>query len=163
MFSLKPPKTRYTSLEDVGKFEMIWNVSIALIPIFTLLIAIHLYFHDASWKTSLGAGLTAVLNVLVLYRIRKYKVIGALSVILGILICQASIFIINDSHLIADVMWCILIAFFTYFLFGSYIGTLVLMFNLTGMVIFLMNGSTHDILSKGFDIQNVDLRMVINA
>ena len=163
MIKLAPPKTNYTSLVEEGKFNMLWNVSLALVPIFLFLLGIHIYFQDNSWVTSLSAVSLAGTNLIVLRVTRKYKFVGAWSVILSIVICQASIFIVNDSHLVSDTMWCILVSFFTFFLFGVWIGTFVLLFNLMGLIVFLLNGSTHDVLNKGISIEEVDVRMVVNV
>ena len=163
MISFRPPQTKYDSLVEVGKFNMMWNVSLVLVPIFLVLVGIHVFFQDSSWTTSFAGAMVACLNLAVLQWKRKYVIVGIWSVLMGILICQSSIFIINDSHLIADTMWCILIGFFTFFLFGVWVGTFVLLFNLSGMLIFLLNGSSHDILNKGISVKEVDVRMVVNV
>ena len=163
MLSIKPPKTNYESFDDVGKFNMIWNVSAVLVLVFFLLAVLHVIMGDPSWISS-GLGLTvALINVLVLYKTRKYKLIGITSVIFGTLICQVAIFIIADSRLIADTMWCILVGFFAFFMLGTLLGTITLLTNLAGLVIFLLNGSSHDILSKGISIEEADYKMAINV
>jgi two-component sensor histidine kinase len=60
-------------------------------------------------------------------------------------------------------MWCILSAFFTYFIFNAWLGTFVLLLNLAGLTIFLLNGSSNDVLNKGISIEEVDVRMVVNV
>jgi two-component sensor histidine kinase len=158
-----PPKTNYSGYEDIGKFNMLWIVSLILVPIFVVLLFIHTVFGDPSWITSLFAMLVGIGNLIVLRHYRKYKLIGFLSIVFGIAICQSVIFIVQDSHLISDVMWCILVAFFTFFLFGSISGTIVLLFNLSGLVIYLLNASSNEVLAKGVEIENVDYKMVINV
>ena len=125
-----PPAASYTSLIEVGKYNLIWNVSLVLIPVFLVLFTIHLAFGDVSWLTSLCALAVCFVNIYILQRTRKYVFVGWFSVLLGILICQIAIFIVQDSRLLADAMWCILIAFFTFFLFGNLAGLIVLLFNL---------------------------------
>lgn len=142
---------------------MIWNVSVILIPVFTFLLGIHIFFNDDSVVSSGAALFVAILNIGILVKTRKYLVVGVISVLLGTVICQGAIFIINDSHLISDTMWCVLVGFFSFFLFGVRVGVFVLLLNLTGLLIFLMNGSTTDILEKGISIDEVDSRMVINV
>lgn len=160
---LKAPITEYKSIDDIGKFDMIWNVSSILAPIFFLLLCIHIYFGDDSVISS-TAGLTvALMNVVILYKFRKYKFVGVWSVLLGTLICQGAIHFVNDSHLVSDTMWCVLVGFFTFFLFGARWGTLVLLLNLTGLVLFLMNADTEDILNKGITLEQVNVKMVINV
>ena len=136
MISLRPPKTKYKSFDDIGKFNMIWNVCVVLVPIFFALFSIHVYFGNLTWATSLMACVIASLDLLILYRTRKYKIVGIGSVIIGVCMCQMLIFFVDDSQIISDVMWSVLISFFTFFMIGSFFGTMVLLTNLTGMVVF---------------------------
>ena len=39
----------------------------------------------------------------------------------------------------------------------------MLLLNLSGLIIFLLNGSSHDVLNKGISIEEVDVRMVVNV
>lgn len=159
----KPPGTRYTSITDVGKFNMLWHVCLSLAFVFTILFAIHLSFGDDNWTTSLAALGLAIINLVVLNQTRKYKVIGVLSIIIGMLICQTSVYIVQDSHVITDAMWCILVAFFTFFLFGSFFGTCVLLLNLSLLVCYLMFSDDATLLNKGLTSEQVDMRMVVNV
>ena len=163
MISLKPPHANYKSLEDLGKFNMIWNVSLALVPIFLFLTLLHIILGDRSWMTSITAFSVAAINLIVLYRTRKYKIVGTWSVLLGVFIVQASVFFVDDSHVVSDTMWCILIAFFTFFLFGAILGSLVLVVNLSGLTLFLMCGTEANILHKGLTVDQVDYKMAINV
>ena len=105
MIKLKPPKTDYASLDDVGKFNMMWNISLVLVPVFFILFVTHLVYNDPSWINSFTAILLALSNSLLLYKTRKYKLAGIISTILAVLISQSVIFLVNDSHIAADVMW----------------------------------------------------------
>lgn len=163
MISLRPPKTAYKSIDDIGKFDMIWNVSLALVPIFIILLTIHIIFQDDSWLTSSVALAVSFGNLVALYKLRKYEIVALSSVIIGVLVVQTVIFIVNDSHLISDTMWCILVSLFTYFLFGTIYGSIVLVINLTGLLVFLMNGSQSDIVGKGGALEQVDYKMLINV
>lgn len=164
MFSFThAPKTAYKSLDDVGKFNMIWDVSLILIPAFIVLATMHIAFRDDSWSTSLIGEMIAIANIVVLKKTRKYKIVGIWSVALAVLIVQASIFLVNDSHLIADTMWCLLSGFFTFFILGARWGTFVLLLNLTGLTVFLLNGSSIDVLNKGISLSQVNGKMVLNV
>jgi len=163
MISIKPPKTAYESIDDVGKFNMIWNVSLVLVPVFLLLTLLHIAMGDPSWVSSLMGLTVSFVNITVLSNSRKYLLIGITSVILGTLICQLAIFVISDSRLVADTMWCVLVGFFAFFMLGTFWGTMTLLLNLSGLIFFLLNGSSYDILSKGITIEEVDYRMVINV
>lgn len=160
---LKPPLTDYTSIEDVGKFNMLWHVSVGLIFVFAFLFGFHVLFRDANWSTSFAAFSLAMSNVLVLRITRRYKTVAIWSTVLGILIVQASVYLVADSHIITDTMWCILIGFFTFFLFGPIPGTIVLLINLGGLVGFLFFCDEVDVLNKGLTMRQVDVRMLINV
>lgn len=159
----RPPLTRYSSIKDVGKFNMLWNVSLGLAFVFTVLFAIHISFRDDNWATSLAAFGVAVMDLLVLHQTRKYKLVGTLSIILGIFICQASVYFVEDSHILSDSMWCVLVSFFTFFLFGSLFGTIVLLVNLSFLVGYLMMADDIALATKGLTRNQVDIRMVVNV
>lgn len=158
-----PPKTEYTALQEIGKFNMLWHVSLGLAGVFVLLFGIHIYFQDANWSTSLAALAIAIMNMLVLQQTRKYWIVGVWSIILGTMICQASIYIIQDSHVITDTMWCVLVAFFTFFLFGPLRGSIVLLLNLGGLVSYLMISDEATLAAKGLTSEQVDVRMLVNV
>lgn len=140
-----PPKTNYNDLRDVGKYNLLWNISLSLIPVFLILLCIHIIFDDKSWSTSLGGLLVGSINVFALYKTRKYYHVAIWTTIIAVLLCQAVIFLIDDSHIISDSMWAIIIAFFTFFIFGIAWGSFVMAVNLFGLVyknIFLTGGQT---------------------
>lgn len=140
-----PPKTNYSDLRDVGKYNLLWNISLSLIPVFLILLCIHIIFDDKSWLTSLGGLLVGSINVFALYKTRKYYHVAIWTTIIAVLLCQAVIFLIDDSHIISDSMWAIIIAFFTFFIFGIAWGSFVMAVNLFGLVyknIFLTGGQT---------------------
>jgi len=160
---LHPPETKYTNVVEIGKFNMMWNVSIALIPIFLFLLGLHIYFGDVNWTTSLAAALLAGVNVAVLQQTRKYLSVGIWSVLLSVAICQSSIFLVHDSHIVTDIMWCVLTSFFAFFMFGWFVGSFTLLLNLTGLMIFLFMSEEFMVADKGIDPDVVDKRLLINV
>ena len=163
MLSIEPPKTNYTLLEEIGKFNILWNASIVLVPIFIALTILQLSFSDPSWATSTAATFLALVNLIVLKKTRKYIVIAYASVFFGVIICQSTIFLINDSHIITDVMWCIFVAFFTFFVLGIRSGIFILMLNLTGILAFLLIGDLSQVSNDGMSFNEVDFKMVLNV
>lgn len=159
----KPPKPKYSSLEDISKFNMLWTVSLGLAFIFLVLLFIHLFFDDQNWATSLAAMAVAMVNLIVLRQLRSFKLVGVWSILLGTFICQSSIFLVIDSHVISDTMWCILIGFFTFFLFGIIPGIIVLLSNLGGLLTFLMLSDPESLSVKGLTNEQVGFQMVINV
>lgn len=142
---------------------MIWHVSIVLLPIFITLLLLHIIFGDVSWITSI-LGLCLVLsNLYFLIATRKYNIAGWVTVVVGVFICQFAIYVIADSRLLADAMWCILVAFFTFFLFGNRAGLVVLLINLTGLMFYQFVATPDQLISKGITSDMVDYKMVINV
>lgn len=158
-----PPTASYTSLIEVGKYNLLWNVSLILVPIFLVLLIIHVSFGDVSWLTSLCALAVCFTNIYILQKSRKYVFVGWFSVILGVLICQSAIFIVQDSRLLADAMWCILIAFFSFFLFGNFAGLTVLLLNLSGLIFYQFIATPEELAAKGITVDMVDYKMTINV
>ncbi len=158
-----PPVTAYTSYEDIGKFNMLWIISMVLVPVFIILLGIHVYFKDSNWWTSLASTTVGVINLLMLHQTRTYKLVGIWSVLLGMAIVQASVFLVQDSHVVADTLWCVLVAFFSFFLFGSLIGTIVLITNLSGLLIFLMTATDEALATKGLVQDQINAGMMVNV
>ena len=162
MISFKPPQTNYSSFDDIARFNMIWGVSFLLVPIFFTLFIIHLIFGDQGWVTSLSAIFVAAANLLLLFKTRKYGISAAFSVVMSVIMCQILIFLVDDSPMIANVMWCILISFFTFFMAGSILGTLVLIINITGIIVFMKTNSLEVIMERGIAFTSFDLGKVVN-
>ncbi len=163
MISFRPPATAYKSIGDIGRFNMIWNVSLVLVPIFLLLLVMHLFFGDPSWRSS-GVGLlVALFNIIYLYRTRKFKLIAITSAILGTLICQYAIFVVADSRVLADAMWCILVGFFTFFMIGTTAGVITLLLNLSGLLVYISTADYYEIVEKTASVGDVDYKMIINV
>lgn len=142
------PKTTYQSLIDVGKFNMMWNVSSVLAFVFVLLTFVHLYFQDSSWMTSVLSLSAVIFNLVILYRTRKFFGIAVFSVFVGVLVCQASIFLIEESHLITNVIWSLLVGVFGFFLFGYWMGFFLMLLNVGGLLIYLRFGDSEAIQHK---------------
>ncbi len=160
---LSPPKTYYDSIEDIGRFNMIWNASLALVPVFILLALMHIILGDKSVPTSISA-LFITLGVLyILWKTRKYVLPGIICVVAGMAIIQAVVWLVDDSHVISDTMWCMLVAIFAYFLFGSIVGTFVLLFNISGVILFLLLAGGSSIENKGINYDVVDYKLVLNV
>lgn len=142
---------------------MLWTVSLGLAFIFLFLLVIHLSFGDQNWTTSLAAIALALVNLITLKKLQKYRLVGFWSVLVSAAICQSSIYFVNDSHVVTDAMWCLLLGFFAFFLFGIIPGFVVLMGNLGGLLLFLLISDPEVLAGKGLTQEQVDFRMVINV
>jgi two-component sensor histidine kinase len=163
MYWLSPPKTNYDSIEDIGRFNMIWNASLALVPIFTLLAVMHIILGDKSYATSIAALIVTLSVLMILQRTRNFIVPGIICVIAGMTIIQIVVWLVDDSHVISDTMWCMLVAIFAYFLFDSIVGTFVLLFNLSGLLLYLLLAGDVSVANKGLNYDVVDFKLVVNV
>ena len=157
MITWKAPQTKYDSFNEIGKFNMLWDVCIVLIPIFFALFVIHLYLGDLTWVTSLVACIIDVVCIIILNKTRKYKVVSIFITMVGVLMIQSLIYFIDDSQLISDVLWSVLLSYFGFFLFNSWVGTIILLVNISSMLIF---NSFHGAVSI---VKTVDAKMVIDV
>ena len=141
MISLKAPKTKYATQQDIGKYNMMWEVCMLLIPTFSVLLIIHLINNDPNWITSLAAVAIFSTNTYLLFRFRKFELVATISVILGVIVCQVLIFAVPDSKIISDALWCILVGVLTFYIIGPILGTIVLFVNMTSLVVFMYYGT----------------------
>ncbi|MFZ9028126.1 MAG: sensor histidine kinase, partial [Crocinitomicaceae bacterium] len=101
--------------------------------------------------------------IFILWKSRKFVIPGIICVIAGMAIIQIVVWVVDDSHVISDTMWCMLVAIFAYFLFGSLVGTFVLLFNLAGVLLFLLYAGELSIANKGINHEVVDFKLVLNV
>ena len=158
MLHYQPPSTDYESMNDIGKFNMIWTVAYLLIPIFLMLFIFHAILGDKTWISSIVSAVFALTSVLILYKTRRYEGVAIFAVVAGVAMCQMVIFVVPDSQLISNVLWCVLISYFAFFVLSSFWGTLVLMFNLSSMLIYFAIYGADSLL-----IREVDLKMIIDV
>lgn len=160
---LRPPETKYDSYQEIGKFNMIWIVSLAFVPVFIIMLSIHLIFNDGGWATSVVALTVASSNVLILKTTRKYKLVSRMSVIFSTAVCQALAFLIEDSHIIATTLWCVLAGLFAFFMFGWIVGSIALFANIGGLITSLFLAGSGHIAAKGINPEAVDSGMAVNV
>lgn len=162
MISLKAPKTNYSTQQDIGKFNMMWEICMLLIPTFLVLLVIHLIFGDTNWITSLAAVLIFSTNLYLLFRLRKFELVATVSVILGMIVCQVLIFVVPDSKIISDALWCILVGILTFYIIGPLLGTFVLFVNMTSLVVFVYYGGGKEQLITMLSADTLDTKNILN-
>lgn len=157
------PETNYTSLIDIGKFEMIWRVNVALFFIFIFLFFIRLFLGESNLLTSTLAFAVSVFNFIILYRTRQYKLVSVISVICGIAICQILFFVMHDDRLLSDALWVVLVSYFAFFMLGIFAGYLTLFLNVTGLLLYLImlkNGTSE---LQSMHVGDFDIPTIINV
>ncbi|MCH2230723.1 MAG: sensor histidine kinase [Crocinitomicaceae bacterium] len=162
MISLKAPHTNYTNQQDIGKFKMMWEICLLLIPAFSVLFIVHLVYNDSNWITSLAAIVIFITNLLFMYKTRKYKLVASISVLLGFLVCQVLIFVVVDAKIISDALWCVIVGVLTFYLIGPILGSIVFMLNITSLVLFLYTDIGHSFLLKALNEGEDNSKMIVN-
>lgn len=162
MISLKAPRTSYTNQQDIGKFNMMWEVCCLLIPTFSILFVVHVVYQDSNWITSLAAVGIFTMNLFFLYKTRKYKFVATLSVILGFLVCQVLIFVVADSKIISDTLWCIIVGILTFYIMGPLLGTVILLLNVTSLVVFLYSDLGKFHLENALNGEGGNTKLIVN-
>ena len=158
MLFYETPKTDYDSMIDIGKFNMIWNVAFILVPIFSVLLIFHLVNGDGTWLSSVIALSSAFISLFILKKTRKHEVVAIFIVIIGVVVCQMAIHLLPDSQLISNVLWCVLVGIFSFFVLNSFWGVLVLMINLTSLLAYFSSNGNNVFIAR-----EVDLKMTIDV
>lgn len=160
---LKPPKTNYTNTQDIGKFNMVWNISLVLVPIIGILALYLLFVGMPSYLSAiLGFGL-ALINLLILNVTKKYRLVTIYSVVICSLLIQALIFFIDPTRVVPATLWVIMIAILSYYMLGPIFGAFALVFNILGIILFMAFGSITDISETGFNSLKVEFSLLFDV
>jgi len=130
----KIPKSKHKYLFEQSMFETIWIVFTLLTLFFFVLGVKHLIVGDPNFFTILGTFMMSFTALLFLKKRGEYKIPVLFGVIAGTFFSQYSIFFVNDSSGISDLLWIILIALFAFYGLGSKWGVLIFLINMTGIV-----------------------------
>ena len=122
MFSIKPPKSRYSDIYDISRFNLIWNLSIILVVLLTILSIINITNDKYTSTTNIagvGIGLAALY---ILNKTREHRFVS-IFVSLGTfaLVCSAFFLIDNVIHYTTP-MWSMMCVLFTFLMLGRYWG-----------------------------------------
>ncbi|MCH2230961.1 MAG: hypothetical protein MK105_11515 [Crocinitomicaceae bacterium] len=122
MFSIKPPKSRYSDIYDISRFNLIWNLSIILVVLLTILSIINITNDKYTSTTNIagvGIGLAALY---ILNKTREHRFVS-IFVSLGTfaLVCSAFFLIDNVIHYTTS-MWSMMCVLFTFLMLGRYWG-----------------------------------------
>lgn len=163
MSFLRPPNTDYKNTRDIGKFNMIWNISLVLTPILGILAFILLISGFPSYLSAIiGFGL-ASLNLVILTLSKKYQVVTVYSIVICCLLVQTLIFIVDPTRIVPATLWTIMIAIFSYYMLGPIFGAAALIFNIIGIIFFMAFGSFDDISQSGLSSLKVEFSLLFDV
>lgn len=131
----KTPESIYSGYFEKSKFAVTWSVFVFLVFVFSGLSISHGLTEDPSILSSSFALLFSIIALIILVKTRKYKLVALTAAISGTIISQYSMFIIDDSERVSDLMWILLLTFYIFYTLGSKWGGIILITNLTGLLI----------------------------
>jgi two-component system, sensor histidine kinase PdtaS len=131
----KTPESNYPSYFEKSKFSVTWSIFVFLVFVFSGLCISHGLTADPSILSSSFALLFSIIALIILVKTREYKLVALTAAISGTIICQYSMFIIDDSERVSDLMWILLVTFYIFYTLGSKWGGIILTTNLTGLLI----------------------------
>jgi len=117
---------------------MTWYINLMLLPLFFCLACVHRIFDDPNIITSSIGFIISAISLLIQSKTKDHKYVSVFLIIVGTFLCQLSIYVIADSQLISDLMWIILVAFYSFYVLGSTWGSIVLSINMLGLLIYLV-------------------------
>lgn len=158
----QPPNTKYSSLREIGKFNMVWNTNAVLMPIFFILFTVLFFLGNPSYKTALFSFCFCLVSYLFLQYFKTYKVIAILELIIGTIVIQALIFVVDETRLVPALMWGILLSIIGNYLFNLKVGTVILLLNMTGVILYLSFGSLETIKVLGMDPVNLNPGLIFD-
>ena len=122
MLSIRPPKSRYTDVYDISRFNLIWNLSIILVILLTILAIINITNDKYTSTTNIAGVGIGLVALYILNKTREHRFVS-IFVSLGTfaLVCSAFFMIDNVIHYTTP-MWSMMYVLFTFLMLGRYWG-----------------------------------------
>jgi len=133
-----PPKTEYSNFYDVARYNLTWKVCLFLV-IFMPILGITLStLGEISAGPTFFSTVVVFVLILVLKKRKTFFLVAIFFSILGTILTQLTFILYIESHHIVDTMWILVIILFTFFTLGKAWGRIILVFNLIGIIYFLI-------------------------
>lgn len=134
---LAVPESNYSDHYDQARFTLSWRINFfLLITLFALSVILLLLDNQVFLPTLVGVFVSG-LFLFILYRTRKFKVVAVTFSILGTIMSQVTLLFFPEEYHFVDNMWIMIITLFTYFNLGKIWGSIILLLNMIGIIIFL--------------------------
>lgn len=160
-FLLTPPKSRYTNVYELAKYEVTWKMflflSIALIPT----TIIYLFFDYNAFSPSIYALITCSVQLWWLYKIRNYKLCGFVYVVHGILFLGAELVFMKDTLHLIEFPWFFVFSIYGLLVIGKRTGFLLMFISLSFIIFYLFFSFADNIASVMPHINDIQLVAVV--
>ena len=123
---LKTPANSYTDFYDIARFSLAWKINVILaVSLFS--ISIFFSFHNTTTFVQYFAGFViALTGVIYLLVTKKFVVVSYLIVFASLTLVTSSLFFVKNIPHLIEPLWLIVIAIFSYFNLGRFVGNIVL-------------------------------------
>jgi two-component sensor histidine kinase len=88
--------------------------------------------------------------------------VAVVSTILGVIVCQALVFVVADAKIISDTLWCVIVGVLTYYIIGPVFGTIVLVINMSSIVVFVGSDAGKQYLFDSLKNGGIDTQYILN-
>ncbi|MBK7128775.1 MAG: hypothetical protein IPM74_02190 [Crocinitomicaceae bacterium] len=134
-----PPKTKYTDMYDVGKFDLTWKM-VVFNSIFLLVIAfVYFLFEPNAFGAALYAWFTGFILHIAIYQTRKYRLIGFIYGIHGCLFLVYTLNFMPFAIHAIEFFWMTVLTLYVFFAIGKKAGYLALAINFIGIAFYFYN------------------------
>lgn len=132
----KPPETNYANEYDVTRFNLVWNISIAVILMLSLVSLINLRHANYTSLFNLLEVGVGIISLIILYKTRKYEAASILYAVGSLLLVTIAFFTLNEALHYTTPMWGTINVLFTFFILGRYWGLGVLFVHFITLVFY---------------------------
>lgn len=134
-----PPKTKYTDLYEVSKFDLTWKM-VVFNSFFLLVIAfVYFLFEPNAFGAALYAWLTGLILHIAIYQTRKYRLIGFIYGIHGCLFLVYTLNFMPFAIHAIEFFWMTVLTLYVFFAIGKKAGYLALAINFIGIAFYFYN------------------------
>lgn len=122
MLSIKPPKPRHSDIYDTSRFNLIWNLSITLVVLLTILSIINITNDKYTSTTNIiGVGI-GIVALYILNRTREHRFVSIFVSLGTFALVSSAFFLIDNVIHYTTPMWSMMCVLFTFLMLGRYWG-----------------------------------------
>ena len=156
------PNSEYSDFYDRARLELTWKINLFMAVILPLLgLGLYLFEQNVAYPTFAGAGVVWIFLYL-LYINRSYNFVAIMFALIGTFMCQFTLHWFPEEYHFVDTLWIIIITLYTYFTLGKIWGTVILMLNIAGAIVWAATGLNRTIDLISFQTNEMIIGLSIN-
>jgi len=142
---LLPTKTTYSNFYEQSKFNLIWNFSIALSILLTIVSISNFANHSYNIWPNIVAVLIALIALLFLYKTKKYKIVAYFATSSMLILVSTTYFTLTNILHYTTPLWMILNVLLGFFILGRKWGVFLLISHFLILFIYIYTRMTDNI------------------